>query len=823
MKQTKLVLLIFLLHFCFSVAGQQKLIWGVVKDVQSDEPVPFASVIFKHSSIGKLTDTSGFFYLYVTALPSDTLEISATGYKTYLFVIDKNLDSVHAAVIMERKSFNIGVEVNAKVNKGLFLWQKMVQHKKSNSRQYLDNYAYESYNKIELDIRNADFEKLRKFKPLRSAEEIIKNNIDTTGEIKILPAYFAETVSENFYQRKPKKKRVEVKAIRTGFSDNESMIKMFGGLDESINVYDDYIPVLDKKFIGPLNDKGDKYYHYRVVDTQFIADNTYYHLIFSPQRKMEGVFEGDCWVQSGTFAVQKMSLRLSEGTNTGFLDNLSLIQEFKMSDDQTWFIYKDKLIVEASPMGKDKPGFIIKKLSHYRNILMNDKSVANEIAKSRTPDQIITAPDAEKKDSLYWLFARNEPLNKKESGAIKMIDTLTQNKSFIKFTNRINFLSTGYINKRNFQIGPWSNWASTNSWEGLRLQFDVNTKRRSYKNFIYHAYIAYGFKDEKAKGMIDAYYMPRKDPNEYVYASYRNDLDWGQNYYGGSLQQNLVTFAARKKGVPIKNIAVQETRLAFVRPISQSLTGKISFSHKSSVPLRNLLPVDSFLTTVGKSLTSFEASFTLRFAYLESFNESSFYRTSLGSPYPIGEITVSRGFPNVLKSSYGYTKIMATISDNTKIPPLGNLSWRVYAGKTFGTLPYTLLNIAPGNELFYYNPLAYNLINRWEYIHDRYAGFNMEHNFGKGIFSFIRKTKMQQFWTAKALWGNISEANKNLNFKSGSNFQSLNGKTYLELGTGVDNILGIFRVDFIWRLLPDTLPNPIDKKFGVFGSMKINF
>lgn len=823
MKQTKTVLLILLLHLCFTVAGQQKLIWGVVKDVQSDEPVPFASVVFKHSSVGKLTDTSGFFYLYVTALPSDTLEISASGYKTFLFAIDKKMDSIHASVVMERKSFNIGVEVNAKVNKGIFLWQKVVQHKKQNSRKYLDNYAYESYNKFEIDIRNADFDKLRKFKPLRSVEDIIKGNIDTTGDAKILPAYFAETLSENYYQRRPKKKRVEIKAIRTGFSDNESVIKMFVGLDESINVYDEYIPVMDKKFISPLNDKGNKYYNYRVVDTQFIADYSYYHLVFSPQRKMENVFEGDCWIQAGTFAVQKMNLRLAEGTNTGFLDNLSLIQEFKMRADKTWFIYKDKLIVSISPMGKDKPGFIVKKLSNYRNVRIDEKSVADEIAKSRTPDQVITQMGAEKKDSLFWSTARNEPLNKKENGAIKMMDTLTQNKSFQKFTNRLNFLGTGYINKGNFQIGPWNNWASTNSWEGLRLQFDVNTKRRSYKSFIYHSYIAYGFKDKKAKGMVDAFYMPRKDPNEYIYAYYRNDLDWGQNYYGGTLQQNLITFASRKKGVPIKNIGVQETRLVFAKPLTQAFTGKLSFSHRTSNPLRNLLPIDSFQTSVGKPLTSFEASFTLRFAYLESFNESSFYRTSLGSPYPIGEITISKGFPGVLKSSYRYTKILATISDNTKIPPIGNISWRVYAGKTYGVLPYTLLNIAPGNELFYYNPLAYNLINRWEYIHDRYAGFNLEHNFGKGIFSFIRKTKMQQFWTAKALWANLSDENKNLNFKNGSNFQSLNGKTYLELGTGIDYILGIFRVDFIWRLLPATLPNPSDKKFGVFGSIKLNF
>ena len=52
------------------------------------------------------------------------------------------------------------------------------------------------------------------------------------------------------------------------------------------------------------------------------------------------------------------------------------------------------------------------------------------------------------------------------------------------------------------------------------------------------------------------------------------------------------------------------------------------------------------------------------------------------------------------------SRLSASLSDYIKIPPLGNLSWFVYAGKTFGTLPYTLLDIAPGNELYYYNQVC---------------------------------------------------------------------------------------------------------------------
>jgi hypothetical protein len=71
----------------------------------------------------------------------------------------------------------------------------------------------------------------------------------------------------------------------------------------------------------------------------------------------------------------------------------------------------------------------------------------------------------------------------------------------------------------------------------------------------------------------------------------------------------------------------------------------------------------------------------LRFAYLEKFLETNFFRASLGSPYPIGEIYIAQGIPGVLKSNYSYTKLSASISDYFKIPPLGNIFFQVFGGK----------------------------------------------------------------------------------------------------------------------------------------------
>lgn len=806
-------------------AGAQiQTISGTVRDTHSEEPIPFVSVQFKNTLTGKLTDSAGYFSFHLSHWPSDTLLFTCVGYQPFQLIItgNKKLDSL--AIPLERGTFIEGAQLKVKVNKGLFVWRKIVQHKPENDRYRFANFSYELYNKLELDLKNINFQKFGKFKPLRPVSELINKNIDTAEGIKYLPTYLTEAISDYYYQKTPLKRREVIKAANTNGVKNESVLKLLGGMDQVVNVYNNFIPVFDKQFVSPASDNGDYYYNYQVVDTQQLAGQRYFHLVFTPRRKGGDTFEGDCWVHVGTFAIQRMNLRLGKEANVNFVENLSLIQEYKRLGDSTWFLSKDKFVVDISPAGKDKPGFIGRKTTTYENVRVNDSSVIRELAKNKIMEEIISLPDAAKKEKEFWNTARHEPLSRTENGIIRMIDTLTHAPVFQRFTKTMAFIGTGYKDVGNYEIGPWYNWISYNGWEGYRVRFDLGTNKYFDKKIKLHGYLAYGFGDQHLKGMGEIFYLPKKDPRMYLYGSFTNDLDWGQNYYGEVSQDNIFALAIRKQGIPVKNIKVNEKKIEFFKEVLPWMSNRLTVSHKSSLPLRNLIPVDSFSASAsGKPLTNFEVSLRLRFAWLERFLENHFYRSSLGSAYPIGEIYISHGFKGVLKSSYSYTKVSASISDNFKIPPFGNISWYLYGGKTFGTLPYTLLDIAPGNELYYYNKYAFNMMNRWEYVHDRYMGINIEHNIGNGIFRLLPKLRWRQFWTAKALTGRLSDANKALNFKQGHTFQSLDGKTYLELGTGVDNIFRLLRIDFVWRVLPGSVTRVNDKNFGVFGSFRVSF
>jgi hypothetical protein len=285
--------------------------------------------------------------------------------------------------------------------------------------------------------------------------------------------------------------------------------------------------------------------------------------------------------------------------------------------------------------------------------------------------------------------------------------------------------------------------------------------------------------------------------------------------------------AIRKTGVPIKYLLVDEKKVEYLHEWSNGFSVRLTPLHKSFEPLKNLPPKEQFTqwSKTGELATT-EIVVRLRYAYLEKFLESTFNRISLGSPYPIVDLRYTKGISGVFGSGYDYHKLSLSVSDYLKVAPYGDVYYNVFGGRTYGTLPYMLLDVAPGNEIYYYNKYAFNLMNRYEYIHDRYLGLSVEHTFGNGLFRFIpltRKMKLRQFWTAKALWGRLSPANHVLNFSSDYPFKTLDGRTYLEVGTGVDNLFKVLRLDLIWRPLPNVRSLTSNDRFGVFGSLHFTF
>jgi hypothetical protein len=280
----------------------------------------------------------------------------------------------------------------------------------------------------------------------------------------------------------------------------------------------------------------------------------------------------------------------------------------------------------------------------------------------------------------------------------------------------------------------------------------------------------------------------------------------------------------------MKFMFTDDTRFEFYKEYYSGFSHMITLLRKNYDPYAPLPDLGIFNDENGNPLnniTQTEINVKLRYAYKERFINGNYFRTSLGSRYPIVELRYSKGLKGFLDGGYNYQKIRFNISSYLKIAPLGQLYVNLFAGKYFGTLPYPLLEIHPGNETYVYNKYAFSMMNQYEFLSDQYAGFNIEHSLGSGVFRYIpliKKLKFRQFWTAKGVIGSLSDSNKALNMNKGFAFKTLENNPYIELGTGIENILRVFRIDFVWRVTPKPVAtDPRQSYFGVFGSMKFDF
>jgi hypothetical protein len=827
LKTSKFTIAVLLILFISpSVAGQSITITGKIIDAHTKEPVSYASVYFTRLKAGKTSDSAGNFSFYFNNFTKDTLVVSYIGFDLYKVPVSQLQDNKPLNIQLQRGGLNNVVVVRSNVNKGLFLWKKIMSKKKQYNRYDLTNFSYEAYNKLEVDIKNFNATKARKNFLLKSFGFIF-DNIDSTSEaVPFLPAYLTETLSDYAFQNSPKRIYENVKASNTKGFKNESFSRLLGVMDQNVNIYNNFVNVMDKDFISPFNDNGDSYYNFSVPDTQIVNGKKIFHFVFRPKRIGQNTFEGDAWVTERTFQITKITLYLGKDANINYIDRISVFQEYLPVNDSVIFLNRDKFFADFRVLGKNSLTLIGRKTTSYKNIIINSDSLTNAFKEQHIEEVVKTEKGVTLKSDSAWNMLRHDTLSKNEKAIYTTIDKLMEMPKFQKLQTNLKFLFGGYRNIGKFEIGPWFNWISGDTVQGTRLRFDLGTNKKLFKNIYLHGYLAYGFRDQRLKGLAEAFWILQREPRRIrLHLSYQNDVDNGISQVGQVSQDNIFSLAIRKPGISRKLINVKDFRFEVFNELGKGFSTEWFISHRQYTPLLNLPSLKTFTTNSGTPLTNFEVALKLRFAYLERFIETDYNRYSLGTKYPVIEAMFSKGIAGVFNSAYNYSKYSLLIKDMMKISPYGTLYYRVYGGKINGSMPFTNLENHPGNDLYYYNPFAFSLMNRFEYLSDKYAGVNIEHNLGSGLFRFIpltRKLKWRQFYTAKTLWGSLSNENFALNNKTNT-FKTLNGKTYIEVGAGIDNIFKVFRLDFVWRLSPSVTYAGKQNKFGVFGSFQIQF
>ncbi len=816
---------------------------GTVKDKKTGEAVPFTNIFFPRSDVGTPANLDGNFEMTVDSLPGDTIYVQAIGYNTFKKAIDKQDHNIQLYVTLEtetNKLQEVVVKANAE-DPAITLLKHIIAAKPRNNPARFDNYSYQAYNKVEVDVLNLTKDQFEHLPvPYLKNLSYIYDNIDTTSEAQpFLPFYLTETLSDYYYQESPKYKREYIKASQVkGVSNpnfNRSMTQYLGNFFLTFNPYDNYITFFYKQYVSPLNNAGPTFYKYKILDTQLAFQHRIINVSFEPLRKGENCFAGTFKVVDSIYALQYIQADVPKEANLNWLKNATFYKEYSPLGDSLWFCTKENLTSELMLSQGDLlkfPGLKARKTNIYTDIKVNDPAVAVFLNSKKLKADVVIADTAIKpRPAEFWAGSRPENLSKNEQAIYTMIDTLQADPQFKKFKNLVKILATGGVKWGWFEFGPYWNVYSSNTIEGSRFRYSMGTTPKLSKDVYINGYVAYGVRDDRFKYSINGLWLLHNQfPRTYVAASYTHDLDQSVNYYDRVTFDNIFTLAVRRPGIPMKFMFSDDTRFEFYKEYYSGFSHMVTLLRKNYSAYPPLPSVDIFNDEDGNpanNITQTEVNIKLRYAYKERFLYGNYYRTSLGSKYPIAELRYSRGMKGVFDGGYTYDKLRFNISANLRVAPFGQIYVNLFAGKYFGTLPYPLLEVHPGNETYVYNKYAFSMMNQYEFISDQYAGFNIEHSMGGGFLKYIpliKKLKFRQFWTAKGVIGSLSDSNKALNLNKGFAFKTLENNPYMELGTGIENILKVFRVDFVWRVRPQPLAtDPKRSYFGIFGSLKFDF
>ena len=828
MKKNILFLLVFLFVSANAVFAQTK-VSGVVLD-KMNQPIPFANVVFKDSSEGIVANEDGLFYL--ESLKTYTvLLISSVGFSEKEITLQKAVNYNMKIQLNEPESLNEVViftgKTSKKNNPALDILRKIWAKKRQNGLYMFNQYQMEKYEKIEFDMNSIDsaFMKNRIFKGM----EFIFKQMDTskvTGKT-YLPIFINEALSDVYGDIKLKKIKEKVKASKTsGFNGNQQILSFVKDLYSDYDIYNNYLTFFDKSFTSPLSKTGIDVYNYVLRDSAYIDKKWCYNIVFYPRRKNELTFKGDFWVNDSTFAIKKINMAVTKSANINWVKDIYLEQEFEVVSDSVFLLTKDYLMSDFALSKKEKSKGIYGK----RTTFFRDHKFNNPKPIVFYKDEVnYKEPDIYNKSDEYWEENRFENLSKDEIGVYKMFDTLQTVKKFKQIYSSVQVLASGFVQFGNFDYGPIFSTFGYNEVEGVRLRAGGRTYFGTDDSWRVQGYTAYGFKDDKFKYGFSGKWMVDRKNRLILSGGNRRDIE----QIGASLTatydvlgRSSASSSVFTSGSNGKLTAINLSNVAIEMEPVKNLTFQTGFSYRTLESASPTFSLDYYTDVangiVKSDVKQSEASLQVDYTPKRKTIGFAVERQTVDSPYSRFFVNYSHGFKGLLDSDFQYDKLQLYYKQPIIIGPLGRSNVIIEVGKTFGTVPLGLMSVIPGNQTFFSIENTFSNLNYYEFVSDKYATLQLNHNFGGRLFSripFMRKLNWREIVAVKGVYGSISDDNRAIN-ASGLIYNAPE-KGYWEYSAGIGNIFKLFRVDFAWR--GNYLNTPDTNKFTVKASFGFNF
>jgi Family of unknown function (DUF5686)/CarboxypepD_reg-like domain len=824
--------------------AQTKIIFGKVLDSATRSPMQNVSIIIKSSRIGGLTDAEGKFTINAN-LNAQVITFSYTGYQSKSRSLSNNPKQELTILLSKSYTELEDITINAKRGKyhnknnpAVDLIRLVIANKSKNGPGSIPYSSYEKYEKTRL-FTDGPWGNITQNFVLKKLHFFFENTDTTIVPGKSLNSvYLQEILSENFYNREPKKVKkliVAQKSVNYGkYIDMRGISGALNFLYYDINIYDNVITAFTIQFTSPIANIAPSFYMYFIRDTIVENGIKIVKLYFTPRNPEDLLFRGTLYITlDGRYAVKRVELGISKHANLNYVRNFQLKQDFKKDSGQHYHMAESVMLAFLSPFPKSAGFFGERKITitHF-----SDSVLADSIFRGSAVDSM---PLSSRQTDEFWSLKRPDSLSNSEIKTYTNADSLLKLRTYNRLMDWASLYFVGYKTAGKFDIGPLRTFYSFNSVEGQRLQFGGRTNEKFSSRFFADGYLGYGFKDERFKYKMTGSYSFNnhsiyKFPFNYLQASYLHDIkNPGQEDIFSTGNSFLTSFS---RGYNTNWLYSDIFRLSYVHEYENHFSYILSTKYWRQQPAGSLAyvkePYPSQLDTIPQ-ITTGEISLAIRWAPNEQFFESKVARRSVINNFPVFTFQYSRGIKGLYGGEYNYDAFHFDVFKRIPISPLGFSDVRISASYLAGILPFPLLIIHPANRSYFYSYYSYNLMNVEEFVSDHYAGLNIDHYFNGFFFNkipLLKKLRLREVIAAKILYGGLRNENNPVYNPNQMLFPttngvtstfSLNGKPYVEASIGIYNIFSFIRVDLIKRFTYTSNPNI--STLGLLFSSNFNF
>lgn len=813
----------------------QTSITGQVTDAKSGEPLPYVTISGNNVKLGTVTDFDGHFTIS-TDQSVDSLVATYIGYDAVKKEVKLGIKQVINFSMSESSAaLNEIVIRPGGVNPAEVIMKRARKKKKEYNPEKIEFYEYEGYNKVQLAVDNVTdkFKKRKIFNAMAPLFDTISSFGDSSAK-KVLPVFVSETISDYYFRKFPRRTKEVIKATKlqgVGVGDESYVSQILGSTFQQYNFYENNLYILDKDFISPLSVQANSYYFFALMDSIEIDGKPCYQIRVDPKNPKDLVFSGMIWIEASSYAVKQLSLEITDEANLNFIEKLKIQQEFEEIEPTYWLPNKTRVLIDIAELTNNTLGMI----GLYYNSTKNTKvNLVHELPFYE--DKITVKENSFAMSEAYWDTARHEKITTEDKRIYAMVDSL-KNQPLVKtYIDIVEIAVEGHIPKGKIDLGPWYHLLGYNKLEGIRTRVGFRTSPKFHKDFQFRTYGAYGFKDEQFKYGVFADYVLNRKKWAKVGLHVKKDVE-----LIGLTDEDVGTSAIYDAFALLNTDQINRSFTKKVwgqKELMKGYTQTINLSHKS-FEFEKVGDFDfGYYSVSGDTNSAIRSNFDItsvnlrgRLSHKERFIYRRTNRYSLGNlKAPVLSIDYTHSFDNILGGDFKFDKVGLELWQFNSLGNLGTFEYTAKAYKTFGQAPYPSLFIMRGNQSFFSSDLSYNLMDFFEFAADQYVSVDYEHQFNGLIMNrvpLLKKLKWRSFINTKAVYGSMSKTNQalmplnNPQFTNPNSF--VNGKPYIEMGYGVENIFRFIRVDFIHRLtyLDETHPNA--KPFGVKFNAVVRF